>query len=62
MALDCSVGDQVEVLRKKKLHTAAVLAVLRTGNVDAAYDVDSSVGVLLSAAEHGLGVKDRGGA
>lgn len=27
---------------------------ISTGNVDAAYDVDSSVGVLLSAAAHGL--------
>eukprot|EP00729_Bicosta_minor_P014999 gene14999-biopygen23154 len=52
--MDYSVGDRVEVLLERKLHTAEVRAVYSSGKVDVVYDVDNSVGYLLSAAEHGL--------
>ena len=52
--MDYSVGDRVEVLWERKLHTAVVRAVYTTGKVDVVYDADASVGYLLSEAEHGL--------
>eukprot|EP00729_Bicosta_minor_P007312 gene7312-biopygen16920 len=52
--MDYSIGDRVEVLLEQKLHTAEVRAVYNSGKVDVVYDADSSVGYLLSEAEHGL--------
>eukprot|EP00729_Bicosta_minor_P026047 gene26047-biopygen20469 len=52
--MDYSVGDRVEVMWKRKLYTAEVRAVYKTGKVDVVYDADASVGYLLSEAEHGL--------
>eukprot|EP00729_Bicosta_minor_P006348 gene6348-biopygen21845 len=52
--MDYSVGDRVEVLWKRKLYTAEVSAVYKSGKVDVVYDADNSVGYLLSEAEHGL--------
>ena len=52
--MDYSVGDRVEVLWERKLYTAEVHAVYKTGKVDVVYDADASVGYLLSEAEHGL--------
>lgn len=49
-----SVGDWVEVLWQGKQQAAKVLHVHDSGAVDVAYDVDNSIGMLLSAAEHGL--------
>eukprot|EP00729_Bicosta_minor_P025247 gene25247-biopygen5745 len=53
-AMDYSIGDRVEVLLDRKLHTAEVRAVYNSGKVDVVYDADNSVGYLLSEAEHGL--------
>eukprot|EP00729_Bicosta_minor_P032833 gene32833-biopygen17581 len=52
--MDYSVGDRVEVLWKRKLYTAEVSAVYKSGKVDVVYDADNSAGYLLSEAEHGL--------
>eukprot|EP00729_Bicosta_minor_P014961 gene14961-biopygen25201 len=52
--MDYSIGDRVEVLLEQKLHTAEVRAVYNSGKVDVVYDADSTVGYLLSEAEHGL--------
>ena len=52
--MDYSIGDRVEVLLQRKMHTAEVRAVYISGKVDVVYDADNSVGYLLSAAEHGL--------
>eukprot|EP00729_Bicosta_minor_P004174 gene4174-biopygen24904 len=52
--MDYSVGDRVEVLWERKLYTAEVRAVYKTGKVDVVYDADASFGYLLSEAEHGL--------
>lgn len=48
-----SVGRrQGEVLRKEQLPDAELLTFYAARNVDAAYDVDSRVWVLLAAAQH----------
>ena len=49
-----SVGDRVEVLWEDELFEAAVIKVHTEGDVDVAYDVSDSVGVHLTAEDHGL--------
>lgn len=48
-----SVGRRpADVLRKEELHDAELPTFYAARNVDAVYDVDSRVGVLLAAAQH----------
>ena len=51
---DYSIGDRVEVRWQTTLFTATVIHVHSAGKVDAAYDIDGSVGIFLTAKEHGL--------
>lgn len=52
--VDYSIGDRVEVRWQAELFDAAVIHVHSPGSVDAVYDVDGSVGIFLTAEEHGL--------
>eukprot|EP00729_Bicosta_minor_P032975 gene32975-biopygen31685 len=45
--MDYSIGDRVEVLLDRKLHTAEVRAVYNSGKLDVVYDADNTVGYLL---------------
>ena len=59
-----SVGDRVEVRWKTKPCRATVIHVHSAEIVNVVYDIDSSVGVFLTAKEHGLklvGDEERGG-
>ena len=49
-----SIGDRVEVRWQAELFAAAVIHVHSAGKVDVVYDVDGSVGIFLTAKEHGL--------
>ena len=49
-----TIGDRVEVRWKAKSFAAIVVNVHGPGKVDAVYDIDGSVGVFLTAEEHGL--------
>ena len=49
-----SIGDRVEVRWQAELFDAAVIHVHSPGSVDVEYDIDGSVGVFLTAEEHGL--------
>ena len=51
---DYSVGDRVEVRWKAKRFAAKVLHAHSPGKVDVVYDIDGSVGIFLTAKEHGL--------
>ena len=61
---DYSIGDRVEVRWQTGLFDAAVIHVHSPGTVDAVYDIDGSVGIFLTAKEHGLkslGMRKRSG-
>ena len=49
-----SVGDRVEVLWEDELFDAEVITLHASGAVDVAYDINDSVGVHLTAEDHGL--------
>ena len=49
--LDC---DRVKVRWQAKAFNAAVIHVHAAGKVDVEYDIDGSVGIFLTAKEHGL--------
>ena len=51
---DYSIGDRVEVRWQAKVFNAVVIRVHSAGKVDVVYDIDSSVGIFLTAKEHGL--------
>ena len=51
---DYSIGDRVEVRWEAELFDAAVIEVHPSGKVDVVYDIDGSVGLFLTAKEHGL--------
>jgi len=51
---DYSIGDRVEVRWEAELFNAAVIHVHSPGKVDVVYDIDGSVGIFLTAKEHGL--------
>ena len=51
---DYSIGDRVEVRWEAELFDAAVVHVHSPGKVDVVYDIDGSVGIFLTAKEHGL--------
>ena len=51
---DYSIGDRVEVRWQAELFGAEVIHVHSPGNVDVVYDIDGSVGIFLTAKEHGL--------
>ena len=51
---DYSIGDRVEVRWQTGLFDAAVIHVHSPGKVDVVYDIDGSVGIFLTAEEHGL--------
>lgn len=51
---DYSVGDRVEVKWQAKAFAAKVIHVHAPGKVDVAYGIDGSVGIFLTAKEHGL--------
>ena len=51
---DYSIGDRVEVRWEAGLFEAAVVHVHSPGKVDVVYDIDSSVGIFLTAKEYGL--------
>ena len=49
-----SVGDRVEVLWHDELYPAKVFKLHSSGKVDVVYEIDNTVGVFLTAKEHGL--------
>ena len=51
---DYSIGDRVEVRWQTELFGAAVIHVHSHSKVDVVYDIDGSVGIFLTAEEHGL--------
>ena len=51
---DYSIGDRVEVRWGEELFDAAVIHVHSPGKVDVVYDIDGSVGIFLTAKDHGL--------
>ena len=56
-----SIGDRVEVRWKAGLFAAKVAHVHPTGQVDAVYDIDGSVGICLTVEQHGLRLLKGGG-
>ena len=51
---DFSIGDRVEVRWQAGAFAAKVVHVHAGGEVDVLYDIDGSVGLFLTAKEHGL--------
>ena len=49
-----SIGDRVEVLWLKALYTAKVIKLHSSGKMDVVYEMNNTVGVFLTAKEHGL--------
>ena len=49
-----SFGDPAEVLWLKALYPPKVTKLHPSGKVDVAYEANNTVGVFLTAAEHGL--------
>ena len=49
-----SVGDRVEVLREDEPFDAEVIQLHVSDTVDVPYDINDSVGVHLTAKDHGL--------
>ena len=49
-----SIGDRVEVLWLKALYPANVTKLHSSGKVDVVYEINNTVGVFLTAKEHGL--------
>ena len=48
-----AVGDRVEVLWEGELFDAEVIKLHASGAVDVAYDINGSVGMHLTAEDHG---------
>ena len=53
---DCSIGDRVQVRWQDHSFDGVVIHVHASGKADVVYDIDGSVGVFLTAKEHGLKV------
>ena len=51
---DYSIGDRVEVRWQAKPFNASVIHAHTPGKADVVYDIDGSVGIFLTAKEHGI--------
>ena len=49
-----SIGDRVEVRWTDVLYPAKVIKLHPSGKLDVAYEINNTVGVFLTAKEHGL--------